>query len=401
MPNNKSEIPILMIEKYINELLLLQDRVVVPNLGIFSSTLTPASLSADGSTIIPPRKAVSFSIYIKEDDKNDDLMKTVMRGENISFYDFNEQLLTFVQQVQQSIMDSNAYAMQGLGTLVKDESNRIILLQNEDAALLGDSFGLPPIDTTVDTTRLSFDDLKNVPSMVGSETDKPMASINSEESEESLGRNEQPLEEPTKAHTTPASDKASTATKEGKKSELAWWLAVVPLVFLLTFIVYLLISPEAMQNFKAFFGGSQQVSANISTQPTDDTEENNPIDNVVSEDTARFAEDEITRNQPTIENTEPATKEETTPAKDTNAESEDKLSAGRFYLVYGSFGSKAIAQKVSKPLEAQGLTIKIIPLPSKGLFRVVIGDFDSHADATSKKTELGSAFGQTWVLQAQ
>ncbi|TAH21419.1 MAG: hypothetical protein EAZ08_03610 [Cytophagales bacterium] len=388
-----------MIEKYINELLLLQDRVIVPNLGVFSSTLAPTSLSADGSTIIPPRKVVSFSIYIKEEDKNDDLMKAVMRGENISFYDFNEQLLAFVQQVQQSIIATNSYAISGLGTLIKDGSNKIILLQDEDAALLGDSFGLPRIDTTTDISETPFDEVKNIPNVVG-ESEKPTASIKTEEVN-NTGRNE-PMEEVVKVNTTPtATDKSEENDKGNKKNELAWWLAVVPLVFLLTFIVYLFISPEAMQNFKGLFG-TKQVSADMNTKPAEDEEEINPIENVV-EDTARFAEDEITRNQqPTVENTEPAPKEETIPAKNTDAVAgEDKLSAGRFYLVYGSFGTKAIAQKVSKPLEAQGLTIKIIPLPSKGLFRVVIGDFDSHADATSKKTELGSAFGQTWVLQAQ
>jgi len=386
------KLPIPMIEKYISELLLVQDSVVVPNLGVFTSTFATSSLSADGGTIVPPRKAVSFSIYIKEEDKNDALMKSVMRGENMSYYDFNEQLLAFVQQVQESIVATNSYLINGLGTLIKDGNNKIVLLQANDVAFLGDSFGLPPIDTTIAFDAITKD-RKDEPSVIVSEGDKPAASKTTEETSETYQN------VGTEVAKEAAPKDTEEPTKEGKKSEFAWWAAVVPLVLLLACIAYLFVFPDAMQGFKAFFGSEQVVSADLNANQVEETEESNPIDNVVTDDTARFSNDE-TENQPIVENTISTPKEETIPSKDISA-GDNELNAGRFYLVYGSFGSKAIAEKVSKPLAEQGLSIKIVPLPSKSLFRIVIGDFASHADATSKKTELGSEFSQTWVLQAQ
>jgi cell division protein FtsN len=390
-----------MIEKYINELLITQDVVVVPNFGVFTATFSPASFSADGSLITPPRKVISFSIYINEEDKNDELMKIVMRGENKSYYDFNEQLLVFVQKAQQSIISTNAYHIEGLGTLFKDENNKIVLKQDNDAALLGDSFGLPSIATAMDFVEYKpTEDLKEYIDAPMSVEGKPTSSYEIAETtlpKEEIGRKKEETTPKTivKDSNNAAEDKQE-ATKEGKKNELAWWLAVVPMVLLLASITYLFVFPEAMQNFKAFFGSSQEVSADLNT-PKEENNETNPIDNITEEDTSRFG-DEIVEKQ--VDDTPTKKQEETKPTNDTNL-GDDGLSVGKFYLVYGSFSSKALASKASKPLEAQGLSIKIAPIVSKGLFRVLIGDFDSHADATNKKAALGSAFSQTWVLKAE
>jgi cell division protein FtsN len=393
-----------MIEKYISELLLTQDKVVVPNLGIFTSTFSPASFSADDESMLtPPRKAVNFSIYIRKEDKNDDLMKIVMRGENMSYYDFNEHLLTFVQQVQQSIVTSNHYSMSGLGTLVKDSSNKIVLRQNDEVSLLGDSFGLPPIDTDKElVANLPIDELKEDRSSSLIFDEKPTATNKPEEiiSKEEAGRQEVKEELKEKSTVYIVTDKNEIA-QENKKSDLVWWLTVTPLVLLLAFVVYLFTFEEAMQNFKAFFGSQKEVNANLST----DQQATNPIENQVTEDTARF--ENRTEDSPKVSNQETTQETEiTTPSIDNvdtpiKASSDDALTAGKFYLVFGSYSSKQLAQKASKLLENKGLETKIIPLTSKGLFRVVVGDFASHADASNKKAELGSEFSNTWVLKAQ
>ncbi len=396
-----------MIEKYINELLLTQDKVVVPNLGIFTSAFSPASFSADDDSMLtPPRKAVNFSIYIREEDKNDDLMKVVMRGENMSYYDFNEQLLAFVQQVQQSIVSTNRYQMTGLGTLVKDISNKIVLRQNDEVSLLGDSFGLPPIDIDTNNDLIETPPSDGLKEEIGSKLvidEKPTASHTPEENilpKEDLSRQklteELPKEKPIAHIITDDTDTAQS----GKKSDLVWWLVATPLVILLAFLAFLFTSDEAMQNFKAFFASEKEVSANLNTNK----EEINPIENQIAEDTARF---ENTTDENTNANSKETVQEKeisTPPVENTDVstkKSDDALTSGKFYLVFGSYSSQQLAKKASKPIEGKGLTTKIIPLPSKGLFRVVIGDFDSHADASSKKAELGSEFSNTWVLKAQ
>jgi hypothetical protein len=399
------------IEKYINELLLVQDKVVVPNLGVFASQFSPASLNGDVFT--PPRKKVDFSIYIREDEKNDDLMKLVMKGENIGFYDFNEKLLAYVQHVQQSIVSHNEYKIEGLGMLMKDTSNKIVFLQNNDVSLLGDSFGLPPIDTNVDENNV-FDTPKPLLEEISPQTSyvsdtKITTDAPRKEEERKESRKEQTsntLEEKPVAHVV-----SDEVEKPNKGKDMAWWLVTVPMVLLLAFIAYLFISPEAMQGFKSLFASKKEVSADMNGQNTNNTSD---------ADTSRFEEDaNDIANKPsedatTSENTATPIADNSTVKEETkkieepkpidnqaNNKTDAKLESGRFYLVYGSFSSEGKANAVSNQLAGKGLTTKVLPLAAKGMYRVVVGDFSSHAAASSKKAELGTDFSQSWVLKAE
>jgi cell division protein FtsN len=400
-----------MIEKYIKELLLTQDKVVVPNLGTFTSLFSPAKMSADGNTIIPPHKALNFSIYIREEDKNDDLMKVVMKGENTGYYDFNEKLLAFVEQVQQSIIANGQYEMKEIGTLVKDAHNKIVLLQDNHQSFLGDSFGLPPIDTVFvekEIEKITVPEVKTFDKIITE--DKPTATPKEILEKEEQLRQEalRERQEGGKSNTASIKKDVDSTAKGGRKSDLMWWLAVIPLVFLFTFLVYLFTSPEAMRNFKAFFGSEKEVSADMNTLNQNTEENNTNLSDSLDNASDNSSEINPIDNQPSEISTDKEIKseKEKTPVNNetpkVNASgTEENLTIGKFYLVYGSFSSKNGAEKARKTLTDKGLNTKLLFLSSKNMYRVVIGDFESHADATNKKTELGSEFSQTWILKAQ
>lgn len=396
------------IERYINELLLVQDKVVVPNLGVFSSQFSPASLNGD--VLTPPRKKVDFSIYIREDEKNDDLMKLVMKGENIGYYDFNEKLLAYVQHVQQSIVSHNEYRIEGLGLLFKDTNNKIVFQQDHEVSLLGDSFGLPPIDTTMEGDNI-FEPVKPTLEEVISKnpfsvsdtkitTDAPKKQ-EKETVEQATTTNNQTQEKPV-AHVV-----SDDEEKPNKGKDLAWWLVTVPLVLLLAFISYLFLSPEAMQGFKSLFASKQEVSADMNGKNADDSlsdtsrfeGEQNDIDNKPTDET--ITEDNSTTPPITDNTAKPNNDTKPIDTKPISTNTNSELEIGKFYLVYGSFSSEQKANTISKKLTSKGLTTKVIPLASKGMYRVVVGDFDSHAAASSKKADLGAEFSQSWVLKAE
>lgn len=389
-----------MIEKYINELLLTQDKVIVPNLGTFVASYSPARVSNDGSTIIPPHKEINFSIYIKEEDKNDDLMKAVIKGENVGYYDFNEKLLLFVEQVQQSIIDTGHYKIENLGTLIKDENNKIVLIQDEDQSFLADSFGLPALGMDFLNKTIESETSQVEINQIEREFDieRPNASYKEPIVKEQVGRQEVERESQESSHT--ASIKKEVLDKGNRRSDLAWWLAVIPLVFLFTFLIYLFTSPEAMQNFKAFWGSEKEVSADLTTQNEVDKENFSPIQD---SSTLNQTENTLPTDNQATDNTNATNenkleeKQKTTPATNTN----DELTLGKYYLVYGSFSSKNGAEKAHKGLIDKGLNTKVLFLASKNMYRVVIGDFESHAEASTKKADLGGEFSQTWVLKAE
>ena len=398
-----------MIEKYINELLLVQDKVVVPNLGIFTSQFSPASLQGDVFT--PPRKKVDFSIYIREDEKNDDLMKVVMKGENLGYYDFNEKLLSYVQQVQQSIVSHNEYKIEGLGTLIKDTNNKIVFQQNHDVSLLGDSFGLPPIDTNIDGVNV-FDTPKPLEEPIPLNTayvsdNKITTDAPRKEEEKSTTKISNEKQENPIAHIV-----SDDENKPQKGKDLAWWLVTVPMVLLLAFIAYLFISPEAMQGFKSLFASKTEVAADMNGQDANNTsdadtarfEEDNDIANKTSEETnteENSATPVVEDNSNIANNPKKTEDTKITEPKPNNTKSDNTLESGRFYLVYGSFSSEGKANTISNQLASKGLTTKVLPLASKGMYRVVVGDFNSHAEASTKKAELGADFSQSWVLKAE
>lgn len=395
-----------MIEKYIKELLLTQDKVTVPHLGTFTASFSPSRISADGTTLLPPHKEISFSIYIREEDRNDDFMKAVMKAENIGYYDFNESLLAFVEQVQQSIATYGKYHLEGLGTLVKDAYNKIILQQDPNEFLLGDSFGLP----TLDTNFVHKSKEQEVPEI---EEVKPLETQPSEEKPnatktkvvekyEEANRQEIKRQQEILEQKTNKDPKTNLDTKQAeRKTDLTWWIAVVPMVFLLAFLIYLFTSPEAMQNFKSYFTSEEKVSEEVNNPINEEitssldseedsnliTEEINPIDNRLSD------------NPTPIQDTKPVT-EPPPVVKDSKA-SNDELVSGKFYLVYGSFSAKNGAEKARKMLENQGLETKLIFLSAKNMYRVVIGEFNSYEEANNKKVALGSDFSQTWVLKGE
>jgi nucleoid DNA-binding protein len=396
-----------MIEKYIKELLLTQDKVTVPHLGTFTASFSPSRISADGATLLPPHKDISFSIYIREEDRNDDFMKVVMKAENIGYYDFNESLLAFVEQVQQSIATYGKHHLEGLGTLVKDEYNKIILQQDPNEFLLGDSFGLPTLDTNFINKQKEYETpeidevkpIKTEPSEENPNATKTKV-IDKDEaiSRQEVKQTQEPVEKkPNKQQKT----KADATTPE-RKSDLTWWLAVVPMVFLLAFLIYLFTSPEAMQNFKSYFTSEDKVSEEVNnlineeeTTSSLDSEDNsnltdeeiNPIDNRLSD------------NPPPIQDTKPVT--DPPPVVKDSKTTNDELVSGKFYLVYGSFSAKNGAEKARKMLENQGLEAKLLFLSAKNMYRVVIGEFNSYEEANNKKIALGNDFSQTWVLKGE
>lgn len=396
-----------MIEKYIKELLLTQDKVTVPHLGTFTASFSPSRISADGTTLLPPHKDISFSIYIREEDRNDDFMKVVMKAENIGYYDFNESLLAFVEQVQQSIATSGKYYLEGLGTLVKDEYNKIILQQDPNEFLLGDSFGLPTLDTNFANKQKEQEipEIEKVkPIEIEPSEEKPSATkIKVVDKDEEASRQEEVkrTQEPIEKKTNKEQKMKAESVPAERKSDLAWWLAVVPMVFLLAFLIYLLTSPEAMQNFKSYFTSEEQVNEAVNSPSSEEV--TSPLD---SGDNSNLAEEEVnpidnrlSDNPTPTQDTKPVT--EPPPIADNSKATNDELVKGKFYLVYGSFSAKSGAEKARNMLESQGLEAKLLFLNTKNMYRVVIGEFSSYEEANNKKIALGSNFSQTWVLKGE
>ena len=376
-----------MIEKYLKELLVLQDTVVVQHLGTFTAT-THSSQQTDESTLTPPNKVISFSYQIT-DDNNTDLQNTVVETEGIDVIDFKMALLEYVEKVQYQLSKQGSYTIAELGTLVKKTDGQIVFEQDKNQIFLADSFGLPPVSSSpIITPEYASTPTSEIAENKTEDEQTPVVNL-FETQTNPLAQNQtnQTTQESQTATATQPERQTDDAPTPEPKTDFPWWLVVIPLVFLFIFFVYLFAQPDAMRSFKALFTGEpEQVAVDMTPKPQEST----------SSQTPENQSDNATNNTPVAPtDTPPPTDVTPTPI------TAEGLITGKFYLVYGSFSSEKAAGKAINELSAAGQTGKIIPLPSKNLYRVVVGEFDTDTEAKNQKQSMGAKFSKMWVLKAQ
>ena len=75
----------MRIDKYIKELLLENETVIIPGFGAFISTYKPAEINKENDTIKPPSKEISFNQNIRNNDGL--LVGHVADAQGISHFD--------------------------------------------------------------------------------------------------------------------------------------------------------------------------------------------------------------------------------------------------------------------------------------------------------------------------
>ncbi len=130
------------IAAHIEKLLFLHDSLVIPSLGGFTATRTPASADFAGGTVNPPAKTLSFSENLTVDDGI--LVDELMRTHSISAEDARSIISEFVEKTHQLLGQREIVTLNGVGRLYKNYVQKIQFLP--DAANFNTaSYGLPPL----------------------------------------------------------------------------------------------------------------------------------------------------------------------------------------------------------------------------------------------------------------
>ncbi|MCK5867168.1 MAG: SPOR domain-containing protein [Mycoplasmataceae bacterium] len=131
------------IGKYIHQLLLENDTVIIPGFGAFISRYKPAELNNDTNELKPPSKTISFNQQIRNNDAL--LVGKVAEGEVISHFD----ALTAIEKERENIIyqldKGNKSLLDEIGELFLNDQNEIQLIPIEEDNLLLDSFGLESV----------------------------------------------------------------------------------------------------------------------------------------------------------------------------------------------------------------------------------------------------------------
>jgi len=129
-----------MISKYIGDILLRQDNVVVPNLGGFVARQMPARFSDASNRILPPYKQLLFRSELNLSDGI--FERFVANREQISLQSSTELVRNAVTVWLEQLKQGHRVDVDRVGILFFDESKKIRFEQDRDYNLLLQSYGL-------------------------------------------------------------------------------------------------------------------------------------------------------------------------------------------------------------------------------------------------------------------
>jgi hypothetical protein len=129
--------------KYISELLLEHDCVVVPGLGGFVANYAPAQINGSRHIIFPPYKKIVFNRKLKNNDGL--LAEYISAVENKSFSEATNSLNLFSENIIHRLNKGETILIESVGSLVMGAENNISFEPNTSTNLLTSSFGFESI----------------------------------------------------------------------------------------------------------------------------------------------------------------------------------------------------------------------------------------------------------------
>lgn len=132
-----------MIIKYISELLLDHECVIVPEFGAFISKETPAVLDYVNHRLTPPSKEVAFNGQLITDDGL--LIGYIAKKQGVSMTEAAKQVHDFASQSLAVIDASGVLRLDGMGVLSRVTSRDYVFRLDENLNLFGGAFGLTPL----------------------------------------------------------------------------------------------------------------------------------------------------------------------------------------------------------------------------------------------------------------
>ncbi len=338
--------------KYIHNLLLENETVIIPGFGAFVSNYKPAEINKETNELKPPSKEILFNQQIRNNDGL--LVGSIALGEAVSHFD----ALKIIEKERENIiyqLDKNEkVTLDKTGELFVNERNEIQFKAFEDENLLLDSFGLETVSLKESVEKEADIVEEEI------ETEKIIVSGKKEEIQEAKPIPEQVTEE--------------KPEKEEKKKR-SWMLLLLILVPIIIVGVYILIQNKNIE--KPPVKTKDESTLSIKEEPIVKT------DSIVIDSIPVISQDSS--------DTE---KLETTPVENIVSDSP------KFYLVGGSFKVEENANDYILQLKEKGFEPFL--LGKRGNFYIIaIGTYDTEKEALAAKQKFikNSQGSGVWVME--
>ena len=131
-----------LLSKMVKELILDNDRVVLPGLGCFVAEMVPSTFSDKGYTINPPYRRLYFR---SRPDQGDALTRLYAEGNGVEMEIADKIITDFVAELKGVLFSKKTVIFPGLGRLRATKENAVFFVADEDLDIYPAGFGLEPV----------------------------------------------------------------------------------------------------------------------------------------------------------------------------------------------------------------------------------------------------------------
>ena len=131
-----------LLSKMVKELILDNDKVVLPGLGCFTAEIVPASFSDKGYTINPPYRRLSFCSKRNEGHL---LARLYARSNNVELQFAERIIKEFVAELKSVLFARKTVVFPGLGRLRATRENNVFFVAAENLDIYPSGFALEPV----------------------------------------------------------------------------------------------------------------------------------------------------------------------------------------------------------------------------------------------------------------
>ena len=131
-----------LLSKMVKELILDDDKVILPGLGCFVAEIVPAYFSDKGYTINPPYRKLYFRARSEEGDA---LIDFYAKSNGVSYEAAEKIVKDFISELKAVLHAKKVVVFPGLGRLRATKENNVFFIADEDLDIYPEGFGLEPI----------------------------------------------------------------------------------------------------------------------------------------------------------------------------------------------------------------------------------------------------------------
>lgn len=131
-----------LLSKMVKELIMDNDKVVLPGLGAFVAETVPSTFTDKGYTINPPYRRLSFRAKSEDDSA---LASFYASSNDVDFDVADRVVRDFIAELKTILYIRKTVAFPGLGRMRATKENTVFFVADEDLDIYPDGIGLEPV----------------------------------------------------------------------------------------------------------------------------------------------------------------------------------------------------------------------------------------------------------------